>query len=714
TQQKEANATVQAASNALDALLDGQPLSALRSQWQSGQQRLQVWQQLETLAAQLRHFFAQQTRHQIDLAQAESKVAKQETHLSEQRQRYKQLKEQVDDKRKLLAQEQRIQSLEAHRTALQPGEACPLCGSHEHPAIAVYQALDVSATQAALSEKETALEALGEEGQQAAARLAELKTQRDQLAKSLGETQTEKDKALQVWLSSAAALQLHESAWQSADVLQQQREAAVQEDTHLSTALKAAEDAEQALNRARDAAGKQELQLQTVQNQLDLLQQAQQTARKRLAELQKQQDDLLQELTTLGKQIATEISAAGFAVPDEPTAWLQQQEGEWRQWQVTQQRQQQLAEGLTRQQAVWESATKQAAEWQARWHKLAEADLAPLDISSDAKASLESCIAQIGLLASQLAQLQGQQEQLQADLARQQKDLEQVQQEWSGTLAASPFSDLATFQSALLPVEERQRLIQLKEQLQRAQHRAQALLQAAADKFAQLQQQPMTTLSLAELEQQVTELDAQRQAITQQLGAIRALLGDDDKRRASQQALFQQISQQSAEVDIWQRLDSLIGSAKGDKYRKFAQGLTLDHLMHLANRHLERLHGRYLLQRKSTGELELEIVDTWQGDVARDTRTLSGGESFLVSLALALALSDLVSHKTSIDSLFLDEGFGTLDGETLEIALDALDTLNATGKMIGVISHVEGMKERIAVQIRVRKSHGQGFSVFET
>ncbi|MEP3828382.1 MAG: SbcC/MukB-like Walker B domain-containing protein, partial [Lentilitoribacter sp.] len=91
-------------------------------------------------------------------------------------------------------------------------------------------------------------------------------------------------------------------------------------------------------------------------------------------------------------------------------------------------------------------------------------------------------------------------------------------------------------------------------------------------------------------------------------------------------------------------------------------------------------------------------------------KTLSGGESFLVSLALALALSDLVSHKTSIDSLFLDEGFGTLDAETLDIALDALDNLNASGKMIGVISHIEAMKERIPTQLRVTKKSGLGVS----
>ena len=101
---------------------------------------------------------------------------------------------------------------------------------------------------------------------------------------------------------------------------------------------------------------------------------------------------------------------------------------------------------------------------------------------------------------------------------------------------------------------------------------------------------------------------------------------------------------------------------------------------------------------KSTGEQELNIVDSWQGEVARDTRPLSGGESFLVS------------HETSIDSLFLDECFGTLDADILDFALNALEMLNASGKMIGVISHLESMKERIPAQIRVEKGSEVGYS----
>jgi exonuclease SbcC len=230
---------------------------------------------------------------------------------------------------------------------------------------------------------------------------------------------------------------------------------------------------------------------------------------------------------------------------------------------------------------------------------------------------------------------------------------------------------------------------------------------------AELLKEPKTEQDAEALQRTVNELLATLKTLSEKQGELRATLKNDDRLRVEKQALYQQIDTQRARYDLWQRLSSLIGSADGAKYRKFAQGLTLDHLIYLANRQLTQLHGRYQLNRKLAGDLEMEVLDMWQGDVARDTRTLSGGESFLVSLALALALSDLVSFKTSIDSLFLDEGFGTLDGETLEIALNALDSLNASGKMIGVISHVEALKERIPLQIRVAKSVGIGFSTVE-
>ena len=328
----------------------------------------------------------------------------------------------------------------------------------------------------------------------------------------------------------------------------------------------------------------------------------------------------------------------------------------------------------------------------------------------DLPAAFAASTQAIERLTQALAETEGRQAQSQATWQQQSLALAAAQQTWLSALQASPFADPAEFEAALLPSTMRQRLTALKDQLKQALQSADALLQAALAKQTELQAQTLTLPSPPEVQAQLDTLQAERTRHNEMIGAHRALLVQDEQLRGSQQALWAQIQQQTTESDLWQRLDGLIGSARGDKFRKFAQGLTLDHLLQLANQHLVRLHGRYLLRRKKLGELELDIVDAWQGDVARDTRTLSGGESFLVSLALALALSDLVSHKTSIDSLFLDEGFGTLDGDTLEIALSALDALNASGKMIGIISHVEALKERIPVQIRVDKGGGLGHS----
>ena len=290
----------------------------------------------------------------------------------------------------------------------------------------------------------------------------------------------------------------------------------------------------------------------------------------------------------------------------------------------------------------------------------------------------------------------------------------QAQAHFDAALKASVFDDRAAFLAALLDDETISRLEQHRQALENQLQQAQALAAQANQALAEHQQHPPEGLDLTltpeHIQQAVAQLTGQLRDNTTRQGEIRQQLKQDADNRQQQQSLMLEIENASQQVEDWGYLNALIGSKEGDKFRKFAQGLTLDNLVWLANNQLTRLHGRYLLQRKASEALELEVVDTWQADAVRDTRTLSGGESFLVSLALALALSDLVSHKTRIDSLFLDEGFGTLDSETLDTALDALDALNATGKTIGVISHVEAMKERIPVQIKVKKINGQGYS----
>ena len=143
----------------------------------------------------------------------------------------------------------------------------------------------------------------------------------------------------------------------------------------------------------------------------------------------------------------------------------------------------------------------------------------------------------------------------------------------------------------------------------------------------------------------------------------------------------------------------------------FAQSLTLEALLAHSNRHLEDFAKRYCLQRVPGSDLELQIIDRDMADDVRSVHSLSGGESFLVSLALALGLASLSSNRTQVESLFIDEGFGSLDPETLDIAISSLDTLQALGRKVGVISHVPILVERIGAKVVVEKQGGGRSSV---
>jgi len=188
---------------------------------------------------------------------------------------------------------------------------------------------------------------------------------------------------------------------------------------------------------------------------------------------------------------------------------------------------------------------------------------------------------------------------------------------------------------------------------------------------------------------------------------LRAALINDDQRREGSRELTRQIAVARQRAEPWGKLNELIGSADGAKFRNIAQRRTLDILLAYANEQLERLATRYRLQRIPQS-LNLLVVDRDMADEQRSVHSLSGGESFLVSLALALGLASLTSNRLRIESLFIDEGFGSLDPETLTIATNALMHLQAQGRKVGVISHVAEMAEAIPVQIRVVKGRAGG------
>jgi exonuclease SbcC len=198
------------------------------------------------------------------------------------------------------------------------------------------------------------------------------------------------------------------------------------------------------------------------------------------------------------------------------------------------------------------------------------------------------------------------------------------------------------------------------------------------------------------------------------VGAIELQIRQDDERIAATSEKRKQLEGLRKEMDRWTVMAKLIGSADGKKFRSYAQAITLQRLIDVGNDHLGSISPRYRMEYAAptagSGEnLEIIISDTYHDENKRTMATLSGGETFLISLALALGLSDLASGKNLIQSLFIDEGFGTLDGKTLEKAMTTLEQLRDQGKTIGLISHVASLRERIYCQIRLEPV-GDGFS----
>ncbi|WP_276819657.1 SbcC/MukB-like Walker B domain-containing protein, partial [Mailhella massiliensis] len=179
--------------------------------------------------------------------------------------------------------------------------------------------------------------------------------------------------------------------------------------------------------------------------------------------------------------------------------------------------------------------------------------------------------------------------------------------------------------------------------------------------------------------------------------------------KKEQRALRERREAQAALCRRWKALDDLIGSADGKKFRNYAQELTFRALLRLANRQLALMTDRYELTHSTEEALTLNVIDRYQADTVRSSRNLSGGESFLVSLALALGLAQMAGRNVRVDSVFLDEGFGTLDEEALNTALDMLSALHEKGKVIGIISHVQAVRDRVPVQIAVEPA-GNGRS----
>jgi exonuclease SbcC len=630
--------------------------------------------------------------------------------LVELRKQYTVLKQQKSDIETLIAQQQTIMALSEHRAKLQAEQPCPLCGSLDHPAITQYQAINLDEHQQRLHSVTVELENLEVQGKELgnqesqltstlqANRESEQKIAIEQTELLTGFTQLALPASLNLVLSNTEMIE------QTYDKTRLQVEQLKQFYAEVSQSNQQSLATNNQLQQVNQTIDKTQHQVALIQEKIKFSQRDSAEQNNGLNQLQLDVSQiekvLLEEITTIQisgllteKTNSTELFNS--------SVWLQE---------------------LDQKVTLFEQASAKLAPLSTELSTVEKADVLVIEQAKQATSQLATLAQQSTTLNKQLQLKLKLRVTCFTDLGYVDKDnqstdfiREYIKKEEAELKVKLSKSQIAhqtneAHSQQLLGQDKR-----AKEQLNdiiKEIEQADALVKISIEK-SQGDLKKLQTVELPELEIQLQILTDKLKQIQLQIGQHQQSINADKKNKTKQQGLLTQIENEQNSLDDLAYLTRLIGSADGAKFRRFAQGLTLNHLVYLANEQLNKLDGRYQLQCQENETLSLSVLDTWQGDSVRDTETLSGGESFLVSLALALALSDLVSSKTSIDSLFLDEGFGTLDNDTLEIALDALDNLNASGKMIGIISHVEALKERIAVQIKVEKQSGLGVSVLD-
>lgn len=737
--QSAADAALQQTTAALAALPDPQAervaAQTCEQQLIQEQARLQAqhgawlaWQHAGVVLAR-----AQQTHSQGEagLIAATGAQPALETALAESRQR-------LDDTRRLIERQRLARKVEiaALRADLRRGEPCPVCGSPEHPFIAhdallaalqrhdeqeltlaeqAWQAADLAAGtgrqrlaalqaeqtlhQRALEQAQSAValaaeqaQALGIDGdsadtlpQRLAALAADLAASRATLA-DLEQRQQQRTRLLQAGqgaeLDARTAAQTFSHAQlehaATAAALQRQRlqhehlrQQWAQHRVHLQALLPddwatraladpAATQAE--LSRQLRALEDSESALLALQHQREALQQTMDSLQRERAERSAVEAHAAQQLESQDSALATlsaELSACLGDWPDSAS------------WDRS------LLTDLQQARAVAEHADQTLA---ARTEQLAALRVA----NSERHARLQAISAECAALEAELAV-------------------------WS---AAHPHIDAATRDRLAAVTDE-----ELSRALQAQAARLQALRDARIvldERRERLAQHALTRPRAADPATLPAALDAVALALAQtraRLDALRADRLQDDQIRARLDAVGERLNAARAEYARWAAIADLIGSTDGAAFRELAQAWHLDQLIAYANHHLHEFARRYRLRRGGS-ELGLLVIDTEMGDEQRSVHSLSGGESFLVALALALGLASLSSRQLRIESLFIDEGFGSLDPRSLDLALDALDGLQSLGRRVGVISHVQEMHERISTQIRVRRL-GQGLSTIE-
>jgi len=623
----------------------------------------------------------------------------------------------------------RVRDLEAERAQLVDGAPCPLCGATEHP----YAAGNVPQPDTARQELEQAVKAYKECSEQLSRVRADLAAVSKEIEQA-GLRQAECRERLALdeayCASSLAELTLTAAAAQRQEIILEELDSCRKELENRRSVIREAEEREKELVKASTT-------LNTAKEALTHHDKARQAAElgkhaavSALERLSRENEVLRDELDRSGAEAGQAVAVYGYkefspesvdgiftALSARHTDYLQQQQEK----ECLEKDLAELAGKKGQLQALLAAAETTLSATEQR----IAASLLQRDTLAGQRRELfgeRNPDNEERRLAAALAQAARQREEMlrNRDALQHESDgLEQRLQRLSRSLAAraaqlhtlesalqrnlreAGFADESAFLRARLPQARLEELSRLAEELRQKEVEIQTRRRDRAIALQQERDKKLSKKTLEQIREEHAAGTAQLHELQKALGAIAQRLQQHAEQQQRQLDRLQALELQKKESARWERLHALIGSSDGKKFRNFAQGLTFELMIGHANRQLRKMSDRYILVRDSDEPLELNVIDNYQAGEVRSTRNLSGGESFIASLALSLGLSGMASRNVRVDSLFLDEGFGTLDEDALETALETLAGLQRDGKLIGIISHVPALKERIGTQIQV-------------
>ena len=298
-------------------------------------------------------------------------------------------------------------------------------------------------------------------------------------------------------------------------------------------------------------------------------------------------------------------------------------------------------------------------------------------------------------------------EAIKLEIEKDETKIEQVKKKLNAELQKFGFTNIESSKSAILHEDELRRIEETERVLLKKETELSANIKTFEAEKQALEKQDDNSILLEDLFINKKNTTQKRDEYLEQIGENKSQLHADEQNKKQYAEIAEVLSALEKEYKKWASLAEIIGDSEGKKFTKFAQDLTLMHLLKFANDNLKKLTKRYvIIHEKHDSVDELFVVDTFMANEKRSVRTLSGGETFLVSLSLALGLSELAGKNTKIESLFIDEGFGSLDEDTLEVAIHTLDNLQYTSNItIGIISHVKALKERINTKIVLTRNN---------